>query len=146
MNFYSFDVWMIVAWALAGMWTVILGAFLVSCRTGPAKLRQLGNRAGSADQIRLSVIVAARNEEVCIENCLRSLLRQDHPNFEVIAVNDRSTDRTPQILDRLATEFAGQLKVIHVTSLAHGWFGKPHALNLAMQSATGEVLLFTDAD
>ena len=145
MSFYSFDVWMVVAWSLAAMWTVILGAFLISCR-GPAKLRQLGDRKGSADQVRLSVIVAARNEECCIENCLRSLLRQDHPNFEVIAVNDRSTDQTAQILERLATEFAGQLKVIHVTTLAHGWFGKPHALNLAMQSATGEALLFTDAD
>jgi chlorobactene glucosyltransferase len=95
---------------------------------------------------RLSVIVAARNESDCIETCLRSLFRQDYSDFEVVAVNDRSTDNTAEILDRLAKEYADRLRVVHVTSLPAGWFGKPHALNLGLQSATGSLICFTDAD
>ncbi|MEJ7594515.1 MAG: glycosyltransferase [Planctomycetaceae bacterium] len=95
---------------------------------------------------KLSVIVAARNESVCIETCIRSLFRQDYPDLEVVAVNDRSTDDTGEILDRLALEFADRLQVVHVSTLPSGWFGKPHALDLGMKSASGSMVCFTDAD
>jgi len=75
----------------------------------------------------------------------RPQLAQDYPRYEVIAVDDRSRDATPQILD----EFAGHhknLKVIHLTELPKGWLGKPHALHVACGHAKGEWLVFTDAE
>ncbi|MBN1846362.1 MAG: glycosyltransferase [Sedimentisphaerales bacterium] len=93
----------------------------------------------------VSVIVAARNEEKTIRPALESLLRQNYPHYEIIAVNDRSTDATGQILDAVArTE--SRLHVIHVEELPPDWLGKNHALYLASVRARGDYLLFTDAD
>lgn len=94
---------------------------------------------------RVSVIVAARNEERDIEAGLRSLLQLDYDDLEILVVNDRSTDRTGEILDRIACEYP-QLRVIHLSELPAGWLGKNHALYYGATRATGELLLFTDAD
>jgi hypothetical protein len=96
----------------------------------------------------LTIVVPARNEQAEIEPALRSLLAIDYPNVEVIAVNDRSTDQTGAIMDRLAAEPAaqGRLRVIHVRELPSGWLGKLHAMWLAGAQAAGDWLLFTDAD
>lgn len=94
---------------------------------------------------RVSIIAAALNEEATIEPALRSLLAIDYPNLEIIAINDRSTDATPQILERLATEFKN-LKVLHLHELPPGWLGKVHAMHQGAQLASGDYLLFTDAD
>lgn len=93
----------------------------------------------------LSVIVSALDEAATIEPALRSLLALDHPRLQVVAIDDRSTDDTGAILDRLAREDP-RLRVIHVAALPDGWLGKVHALHLGAQAATGEFLLFTDAD
>lgn len=93
----------------------------------------------------LSVIVPARNEERQIEQCVRSLLAQRYPRFEVIAVNDRSEDRTGEILERIAAQDQ-RLRVIHGESLPDGWVGKPWALMQGADVALGDWLLFTDAD
>jgi glycosyltransferase involved in cell wall biosynthesis len=97
---------------------------------------------------RVSVIVPARNEEADIEQGLSSLLALDYDNYEVIVVDDRSTDRTGEIIDRVAASPAahGCLRVVHVSELPSGWLGKPHAMWSAGLQATGEWLLFTDAD
>lgn len=97
---------------------------------------------------RVSIIVPARNEEADIETALRRLLRLDYDNYEVLAVNDRSTDRTGEILEQVAAspEAHGCLKVIHVADLPAGWMGKVRAMWTAAQQATGEWILFTDAD
>jgi len=95
---------------------------------------------------KLSVLVAAKNEEKNIERCLRSLVAQDYPDLEIIAVNDRSTDRTEAIMDRLAAESGGRLKVIHIRELPSDWLGKPHALFEGQKQAAGQYLMFTDAD
>jgi len=98
---------------------------------------------------RISVIVPARDEERNIKDCVESLLTQDYPNYEVIVVDDASTDATPDILaDLLASPRArnGRLQVTHVGFLPEGWAGKPHALHTGAQLATGAWLLFTDAD
>jgi cellulose synthase/poly-beta-1,6-N-acetylglucosamine synthase-like glycosyltransferase len=119
-----------------------------------------------AESARVSIIVPARNEEESIEPALRSLLSLDYGNYEVIAVNDRSTDRTGEILGGVAENphgstsseesFSGktrgerhaypELKVIHHRELPPGWLGKTHAMWTAANQATGDWLLFTDAD
>jgi glycosyltransferase involved in cell wall biosynthesis len=97
---------------------------------------------------RVSIIVPARNEEEEIEPALTRLLALDYDNYEVIAVDDRSTDRTGEIMDRIAAspQAHGCLKVIHIDSLPTGWLGKTHAMWTAGKEATGDWLLFTDAD
>ena len=97
---------------------------------------------------RVSIVVPARNEESEIEGALLRLLQLDYHNYEVLAVNDRSTDRTGEILEQVAASAAahGCLKVIHVSDLPAGWMGKVHAMWTAAQQATGEWILFTDAD
>jgi glycosyltransferase involved in cell wall biosynthesis len=107
----------------------------------------------------LAIVVPARNEEAEIGPALRSLLQLDYPNYEVVAVNDRSTDQTGQIMERLAAEptAQGRLRVVHVKELPSGWLGKLHAMWLgakgnaarqgsAAQQGTSDWLLFTDAD
>lgn len=94
---------------------------------------------------RLSVVVAARNEEDRLEEAIQSMLKMDYPQLEVIAVNDRSTDQTGAILDRLA-ESDRRLETVHVETLPKGWLGKNHALETGAARANGALLLFTDAD
>ena len=94
---------------------------------------------------RLSVCVPARNEERGVEACLHSLLNQNYPNFEVIAIDDHSTDRTGDIMRNLAQENS-RLKVLKAADLPEGWLGKPFALHQAFKVTQGEYLLFTDAD
>jgi glycosyltransferase involved in cell wall biosynthesis len=108
---------------------------------------------------RVSIIVPARNEEETIEQALRTLLALDYDNYEVIAVNDRSTDRTSEIMERLSQNpnfsqnqgevghpQSRELHAIHHTELPPGWLGKTHAMWTAANEASGEWLLFTDAD
>ncbi|RFM23844.1 MAG: glycosyltransferase [Candidatus Thermochlorobacter aerophilum] len=94
---------------------------------------------------RVSVIVPARNEAKRLQAALQTLLSQRYPNFEIIAINDRSTDCTGEILDSLAQTHTC-LKVIHVQELPEGWLGKNYANYLGYQHSSGEYLLFTDAD
>jgi glycosyltransferase involved in cell wall biosynthesis len=97
---------------------------------------------------RLSIIVPARDEAGTIEQSLGMLLALDYDNYEVIVVDDRSTDRTGEIVDRIAAtpRAHSRLKAIHVGELPSGWLGKTHAMWLAGEQATGDWLLFTDAD
>jgi hypothetical protein len=101
----------------------------------------------------LTIVVPARNEEAEIEAALRSLLQLNYPRYQIVAVNDRSTDQTGAIMERLAAEpaYAGKLRVIHVRDLPSGWLGKVHAMWLgsqgnATQQTGSDWLLFTDAD
>jgi hypothetical protein len=121
----------------------------------------------------LTIVVPARNEEAEIEAALRSLLQLNYPQYQIIAVNDRSTDQTGAIMERLAAEAAaqGKLRVVHVRDLPSGWLGKVHAMWLgsqingsqingpqisatqrnpgqanAEQQTSSDWLLFTDAD
>jgi cellulose synthase/poly-beta-1,6-N-acetylglucosamine synthase-like glycosyltransferase len=95
----------------------------------------------------LTIVVPARNEEADIEPAVRSLLQLDYPQYEVVAVNDRSTDKTGVILERLRAEPGHtRLCVLHVRNLPQGWLGKLHAMWLGARQGTGDWLLFTDAD
>src|SRR5262245_4121277 len=93
----------------------------------------------------VSLIATARNEERHIERAVRSLARLDYPSLQITIINDRSTDRTGEILDRLAAEFP-QLNVVHVTELPAGWIGKNHAMQLGADRSSGDWLLFADGD
>ena len=93
----------------------------------------------------LTVVVPACNEADSIEPALLSLLQQDYPYYEIIAVNDRSTDRTAEVLQSLQSQYP-RLKVLTIRDLPDGWLGKNHALHQGAELATGDYLLFTDAD
>jgi len=93
----------------------------------------------------VSILVPARNEEDSIGNCIKSLLAQDYENFEVIVMDDDSTDSTLQVLLSLASGNS-RLKIEQGTPLPSGWLGKHWACQQLSQKATGELLLFTDAD
>lgn len=90
----------------------------------------------------VSVLVAARNEERAIAQCLDSLLAQRYPRFEVIVADDRSDDATPEILRSRYPS----VRVVRIDSLPEGCAGKSHALSVAAREARGDWLLFTDAD
>ena len=96
-----------------------------------------------------TVIVPACNEEGTIQATLRSLLASTGVRLQIVAVNDRSTDRTGERMDSVASEAAGgahTLEVIHNGDLPAGWMGKMHALSLAVVRARAPWLLFTDGD
>ncbi|HKU67061.1 MAG TPA: glycosyltransferase family 2 protein [Candidatus Baltobacteraceae bacterium] len=93
----------------------------------------------------LSIVVPARNEERQIETCVRSLLAQRYPEFEVIVIDDRSTDRTAEIVNAIASGDS-RLRVVRGEPLPEGWIGKPWALAQGARRARGKWLLFTDAD
>jgi hypothetical protein len=93
----------------------------------------------------LSVIVPARDEARRIEAALASLSAQDYPDLEILAIDDRSTDATGEILERLAARDA-RIRALHITALPEGWIGKVHALHQGARRARGAWWLFTDAD
>jgi glycosyltransferase involved in cell wall biosynthesis len=105
----------------------------------------------------VTIVVPARNEENAIGEALTRLLALDYPNYEVITVDDRSTDSTGQIMDELSTHpetwgdgrprpSNSKLKIIHIHELLPNWMGKAHAMWSAAKQSTSEWLLFTDAD
>jgi chlorobactene glucosyltransferase len=93
----------------------------------------------------VSILVPARDEEKSISKCIRSLLGQDYPNYEVIVLNDQSSDDTADILQRIGIDYL-RLKVLAGTSPPEGFTGKNWACAQLVQHAQGELLLFTDAD
>ncbi len=92
---------------------------------------------------RISIVFAARNEEHTVTPALRSMLAQDYPDFEVIAVNDRSEDATLSILKSFSDP---RLKVLDIRQLPEGWLGKNNALYQGFRASGGSWVLFTDAD
>src|SRR5581483_9540702 len=143
--------WDIVSWIIGLTLALVWFSRLLDASVG---MRDVANVAEPEWDVlppsrpRVSIIVPARNEEADIMESLQSLLALEYENYEVIAVNDRSTDRTGELMDRIAASPAahGLLRVVHVSDLPAQWLGKTHAMWLAASQATGEWLLFTDAD
>ena len=98
----------------------------------------------------LSILVPARNEELCIEACIRSLVAQNYQNLEVIVLDDDSSDRTgsivQHIIDELPPAQATRLRLLQGAALPEGWIGKNYACHQLAQHATGDYFFFTDAD
>jgi chlorobactene glucosyltransferase len=128
-----------VAWGLLGFVIV----------KGRGRMRILVRPAPSIPQPppKVSILIPAKDEARQIERCIASVLWQDYPNFEIIAIDDRSSDGTGEILDAMAAKDS-RLKVVHIEdgSLPSGWGGKSFALHRGLQQADGQWLLFVDAD
>jgi chlorobactene glucosyltransferase len=148
------------AWPRLLLWSHVIGVvgfyLVLWLRTSPGKNSRVAvlapeeNALSSATSDSLvSIIVPARNEERNIRRCVESLLTQDYDSYEVVVVDDGSTDGTAHILTELQATHAqkDRLRVLHLhEELPQGWAGKPHALHRGVQEARGEWLLFTDAD
>jgi len=93
----------------------------------------------------VSILFAARDEEEKLPGALNKFLALDYPRYELVAVDDRSEDGTGEILDNAARSDP-RLKVAHIIFLPAGWLGKPHAMQRGYELASGEWLVFTDAD
>ena len=140
---------LIFLWAIAAFTLAIWLAVVLIISHGYRQMHHLGEvgkpRAGGPPLPRVSIIVTARNEERKVEQALRSLLNLDYPNYEVVFVNDRSDDRTGEIVERLRAE-NDRITLLDVSELPAGWFGKNHAAWRGSEAASGELLLFTDGD
>ncbi|MCP4594209.1 MAG: glycosyltransferase [bacterium] len=130
-------------WVGAGLWMVFLVLFVVNWLAIPELSRVPGSPPAHWPHV--SIVVPARDEADGIRRAVSSFCRQDYPSFEVIVVDDRSTDATPQILAELKEQFQN-LKVVPGSDPPEGWLGKPFALQLGSQHARGDWLLFVDAD
>ena len=100
---------------------------------------------------RVSIIVPGRDEQEHVEAALASFAAQDYENLEIIAVDDRSRDSTGEIMERAAQQAIAarpglRFEVMHIRELPAGWLGKTHAMWQAAERATGDWILFTDAD
>ena len=100
---------------------------------------------GNSECPSVSILVSARDEAVKLPGALVTLLALDYPNYEIVAVDDRSQDATTTILESAARENP-RLKYVRVNALPEGWLGKPHGLQQAYENSIGEWLVFTDAD
>lgn len=124
---------------------VFLSVLLLIALSNWRSLRRLGDYRPASRVPRVSVLVPARDEEANIGPCVRSLLAQEYPDFEVLVLDDDSRDRTLQVLRGLAAEDA-RLQVLQGAPLPPGWIGKHWACHQLARAARGEIFLFTDAD
>lgn len=148
-------VWALAGAVLAAVWLQhVLGAALgmpkiadVGSSEWDLDARQIGNDCTEPPKI--TIVVPARNEARTIVPALRSLRRLDYPNYEVVVVNDRSTDETGELMEQVASESApgdSRVRVVHVRELPAGWLGKTHAMWVGANASEGDWILFTDAD
>jgi glycosyltransferase involved in cell wall biosynthesis len=135
--------WTILFGFVASLW--IIQGFRAT--VGMARLPWLSDISLniSLEAPRVSIIFAARDEAEKLPAAIATLLAQDYPRFEVVAVNDRSADTTPAILHELERTNRN-LIVTDIVTLPPGWLGKPHALVEGFSKSHGEWLIFTDAD
>jgi glycosyltransferase involved in cell wall biosynthesis len=132
----------IIFWTTGALWALAAAELLRSVLS----LKRIPTlQSFPAPPPTLSVIIAVRDEAARIEKTVRQVLAQQGVDLQLIVVNDRSRDATPQILNQLTHEFP-RLKTITIETLPANWIGKCHAMHVGAQSATGDWLLFTDGD
>jgi chlorobactene glucosyltransferase len=103
------------------------------------------NRRITNPQPLISVLIPVRNEQENIESCLKSIQKQDYTNFEVIVLDDNSTDSTYEIVERIAAK-DNRIRLVKGKPLPPDWAGKPFACYQLSKNARGSWLLFIDAD
>ena len=125
------------------IWVYQLYCLIRSVRA--VKLMDRFNYRPLADPPKVSVIMTACNEEVSIGKALAARIQDTYPNIEFIIINDRSTDRTLEIIKEVSKDDS-RVKVVDIAELPQGWLGKLNALQKGVEASTGEWLLFSDAD
>jgi glycosyltransferase involved in cell wall biosynthesis len=133
-----------VFWGMAALFLLMTCSHLYHLRWA-RRLPALDASAPALPATRVSIVTAARDEEARIESAVRRFLAQERVQIEVIVVDDRSTDHTPEIVRRLASEDS-RLKPLRVDTLPANWLGKCHACHVGASAATGDWILFSDAD
>ncbi|MGC4031371.1 MAG: glycosyltransferase family 2 protein [Tepidisphaeraceae bacterium] len=135
-----------VLYVLLGPVTWLLVAYFVSI--GRERMNKLVRNRDTlpAEPPLVSILIPAKDEGPVIADCIRDVLSQDYPRFEIIAINDRSTDDTGRVLDEVAANAAAPMRVLHIDGLPTGWLGKCHALSKGVESARGEWVFFVDSD
>jgi len=135
---------LLVLFGLIAFFWLTYGVRVVLSALRLPRLRQ-SEPAADADCPSISILFAARDEEEKLPEALKAFLALDYPNFEIMAVDDRSADSTFRILQETAVKDS-RLRVVRIEELPTDWLGKPHALQKAYEASNGEWLLFTDAD
>jgi len=133
----------VINFGILACWTYFL--VLISWSISKSPKLEWTARYRIKSKPKVSIIVPARNEEETILICLQSLLSQDYDNYEVIAIDDSSTDKTPSIISELS-EKNHRLIAVKAPSRPEDWIGKNWACFQGYQKSSGEILLFTDAD
>ena len=128
--------------AVSGAWILLIKSMTDSFRLSPY-LDKFTNTSKSEPKV--SVILPARDEEKFIRKCLDSLIKQDYKNYEIIAIDDSSEDATKKIIAEYAERYPNVIAV-YARPKPDGWMGKNWACMEGHKKATGDLLLFTDAD
>src|SRR5437660_209079 len=138
----------VLSYMISGL-LLLLFAHLLLNLLSVRRLRT-GVRGNASDDPFVSLLVPARNEEASIEICLHSLVKQRYERLEVLVLDDRSSDATAlivqKIIDELPPEQKGRLRLFYGEALPPGWVGKNFACHQLSRHARGDYLLFTDAD
>ncbi len=131
-------------WVLSALLT-LRGVRALRILAPPDRAISSGPPTGKSAWPRVSIVVASRDEGEHVTEAVGSLLHLDYPDYEVVAINDRSRDGTGERLEALR-KTSDRLRVVHIAELPEGWIGKHHALHRGVEAATGEWILFTDGD
>jgi chlorobactene glucosyltransferase len=125
---------------------VVLGFyFFILAASNIFQMKRTTLPAGVPDGPAVSILIPMRNEEATIERCITSLQNQDYKNYEILVIDDNSTDNSLEIVQNLSRENK-RLRIFRGGTLPDAWFGKPYALQQLSGEARGDILLFTDAD
>jgi glycosyltransferase involved in cell wall biosynthesis len=142
----SLENWLLLLTSLAVVvWPAVAVGAYASYRRCRSLVPERNFEANSGKQSTVSVVIPARNEAADIEATLRGVLAQEGVNIEVIVINDHSSDATGEIINRIAAEDP-RVRALHDPPLKDGWLGKANAMRYGSSFATGEYIVFTDAD
>ena len=131
----------ILMFIVIGLLAIALTVTLLNAVTAPM-LKKAGE---CRDHPRVSVLIPARNEEANVGACIEGFLSQNYNNFEILVLDDQSTDRTAAVIEKLSEQHP-EIQAIRGKPLPAGWLGKNWACHQLNQYANGEILIFTDAD
>jgi cellulose synthase/poly-beta-1,6-N-acetylglucosamine synthase-like glycosyltransferase len=128
-----------------GLWALFALSMLLSYERLTRLQRRKSNRIPETPP-RVSVLIPAKDEGEPVRKCLDAALALDYPNFDIIAIDDRSRDNTAAIFDEYAAMHPDKVTALHITELPAGWLGKCNALASAEANANGDWILFVDSD